>query len=363
MKVTALTTVQVEVPFERPIRTAIHHIAGVNCVLVTLATDAGVTGEAYMFAFGRRRADVLESMAKCLAPVVIGREAGDIAAINQALWADINFLGHKGITIFALSAVDAALWDIAGKAAGKSVAALLGRARDRVPAYASEGLWVSASIDELQQEAKALVAKGFRAVKMRFGKQRVEEDAERATAIREAIGPGIALMADANQGFDANHAIRLGRLIEPLGLTWFEEPVPAYDLAASARVAAALDTPIASGETEYAIPGFADMLAARACDIYMPDLQRAGGITGFLKVAHMCEGQGLAVSPHIFSEQSLQLCGALANATYAEHMPWFAPLFRETMAMDGDGNLLIPDRPGLGFTFDPAAVERFRVKA
>lgn len=361
MKITGLRTAQVEVPFERPIRTAIHHIAGVNCVLVWLDTDAGVTGEAYMFAFGRRRTDVLEAMAKGLAPVVIGRDAADIQAIWQAMWADINFLGHKGITLFALSAIDAALWDIAGKAQGKSVARLLGRMREKVPAYASEGLWVSSSIDELQAEAKGLVAKGFRAVKMRFGKPRFEEDVERAAAVREAIGPGIALMADANQGLTVNHAIRLGRAIERYNLTWFEEPVPAYDLDGHARIAAALDTPIASGETEYAVPGFADMIARRSADILMPDLQRVGGISEFMKVGAMAQAAGIPVSPHIFTEQSLQLCGAIANVNYAEHMPWFVPLFRERMEMDAEGNLLIPDRPGLGFSFDPEAVARYRV--
>ncbi len=136
----------------------------------------------------------------------------------------------------------------------------------------------------------------------------------------------------------------------------------AYDLEGSARVAAEIDTPIASGETEYARYGFADMLERKSADILMPDLQRVGGITEFMKVAHMAEAKDVPISPHIFTEQSLQLCGAIANCISAEHMPWIEPLFNEKMVLEA-GDLLIPDRPGLGFTFDLDAVERHRIKA
>ncbi len=358
MKITGLATRIVEVPFETPIRTAIHHIDRVNAVLCRLETDAGVTGEAYMFAFGRRRMPVLAEMAACLAEPLVGRDPRESEALWADMWADINFLGHKGVTLFALSALDTACWDIRGKDAGLPVHRLIGFARDRVRAYASEGLWASLTIPELQDQAAALVARGFRAVKMRLGKPTVAEDIARARAVREAIGPDIALMADANQGLAVPHAIRLGRALEELGLVWFEEPVPAYDLDGHARIAAALDTPVASGETEYAHPGFRDMLECRAADILMPDLQRVGGYSEFLKVAAMARGQGVPVSPHIFTEHSLALCGAIPNLEWSEHMPWFAPLFaEETELVDGD--LLIPERPGHGFSFDEAAIARY----
>ena len=360
MQVTGLRTERVEVPFATPVRTAIHHIESVSCVLLRLDTDEGHEGQCYMFAFGQRRAKVLEAMAHALAGHVVGRDPDHVQAIWQDMWRDNNFLGHRGVPVFALAAIDAALWDLRGKAAGRAVWRLLGGMRDRVPAYASGGLWVSLTVDELQAEARRFVADGFRAVKMRFGKASVAEDAERCAAVREAIGPDVRLMADANQGFTVNHAIRLGRAIERHDLTWFEEPVQAYDLKGSARVAAELDTPIASGETEYARYGFQDMLDAGAADILMPDLQRVGGISEFMKVAAMAEARDVPVSPHIFTEQSLQLCGAIANVNFAEHMPWFVPLFAERMEM-ADGCLLIPDRPGLGFTFDEEAVARFRV--
>lgn len=361
MHVTQVRTTLVAVPLARPVRTAIHEIGAVHCVLIEAASDAGPVGESYVFAFGVPRARVLEAMVAALAPRLVGRDPHDHGAIWRELWGDINFLGHKGVTVIALSGLESALWDLVGKAAGLSVGRLLGRVRDRVPAYASGGLWLSCSTDELVAEARQFVADGFRAVKMRLGKADPGEDAERVAAVRETIGAGITLMADANQGFSADHAIRLGRLIEPCRLAWFEEPVPAYDLEGSARVAAALDTPVASGETEYTRYGFREMIAKRAADVLMPDLQRAGGVAEFLRIAAMAAAEDIPVSPHIFTEQSLQLCAAIPNCTIAEHMPWFAPLFRERMELV-DGDLLIPDRPGLGFTFDHDAIERYRVR-
>ena len=361
MRVTGIRTVQVRLPLEKPLRTSIHRIDAVDCVLLQAETDAGITGESYVFAFGRRKLDTLEAMIGALEHHLIGRDPHMSQAVWAAIWRDINFLGHKGVPIFALSALDTACWDIVGKAHGLAVHKLLGGVRTRIPAYASGGLWLSLSIDELVTEAKAFVEQGFGAMKMRFGKPRVAEDVERAQAVRAAIGPDIALMADANQGLSVNHAIRLGRAIEELDLAWFEEPVQAYDLEGSARVAAAIDTPIASGETEYTRYGFADMLERKSADILMPDLQRVGGISEFIKVAHLAEAKDVAISPHVFTEQSLQLCGAIANCAYAEHMPWFEPLYNETMEMEA-GELLIPDRPGLGFTFNWDAIERFRVK-
>ena len=169
--------------------------------------------------------------------------------------------------------------------------------------------------------------------------------------VRKAIGPGIRLMADANQGLTRVQAIRLGRALEEFDLTWFEEPLPAWDLEGLARVAAALDTPIASGETEYTRYGFRRMLTLRSADILMPDLQRVGGVSEFMRVGHMAESHDIPVSSHLFPETSLQVLGALSNANFLEYMPWFSELYNETIEFE-DGNAVVPERPGLGFTFD-----------
>ena len=360
MKITQIRTQPIEIPFDKPLGTSIHRITSVAALLVWIDTDEGITGESYLWVIGKHKLPVLMEMVRSLELVVKHRNPLDVAARFDEMWNEINFLGHKGVTIFGIAAIDWACWDIKGKALGVSLGDLLGRKRDKIPAYASGGLWTSMSITELQAEAKSFLSQGFKAMKMRVGLPDIGEDVERVAAVRETIGNDIILMVDANQGLNVTKAIRLGRQLEKYNLAWFEEPVQAYDLAGSAVVANALDTPIASGETEYTRYGFHDMLERKSADILMPDLERVGGVSEWLKVAHMAAAQDIPVSPHIFTEHSLQLCAAVSNVNYAEHMPWFTGLFKEKMELV-DGEIIIPSRPGMSFSFDPDAVERFTV--
>ncbi len=286
-----------------------------------------------------------------LADLVIGRDAGLIAEFGARAWRDINFLGHKGVPVVGISALDGALWDAYGKSIGQPLFRILGGARTQIPAYHSAGLWLSYSEKELVETAEQYISEGFRAMKMRVGPTDPDGDIARVRLVRRTIGPGIRLLVDANQGLSESEAIRLGRRLEEFDLTWFEEPLPAYDLEGVARVAAALDTPIASGETEYTRYGFRQMLTLRSADILMPDLQRVGGVTEFMRVGHMAASYDVPVSSHLFPETSLSLLCALSNANYLEYMPWFSELYRETIEFR-DGSALAPERPGWGFTFD-----------
>lgn len=351
MKVTAVETQPVVIRLDQPIGSALGQIAKFGCILVTVRTDGGITGENLIFTLNDRRTAVLRQMVDELADVAVGQDAGHIAGFWARAWKDINFLGHKGVPVAGISAIDGALWDILGKTAGLPLYRLLGGAQDRVPAYHSGGLWLSRSVDELVEEAHGFVAQGFRAMKMRLGLPDPADDIARVKAVRDAIGPDVKLMADANQGLTEAQAIRLGRRLEPFGLTWFEEPLPAWDLDGLARVAAALDTPIASGETEYTRYGFRRMLELRSADILMPDLQRVGGVSEFMRVGHMAESHDIAVSSHLFPETSVQVLGALSNATFLEYMPWFSRLYNETLEFRG-GSAIVPERPGWGFTFN-----------
>lgn len=357
MKVTRVETTPVVLPLPEPIFSALGEIHSFGCVLVHVHTDAGLVGENLVFTLNNVRTAVLREMIDGLAPLIVGCDPEHTAAFWSRAWTGINFLGHKGVSVVGISAIDGALWDIAGKAMNRPLYRLLGGARDAVPAYHSGGLWLSRSIDELMKEADLYVSQGFRAIKMRLGSATHKQDIERVRAVRAAIGPGIKLMADANQGLTESEAIRLGRMLEEFDLAWFEEPLPAWDLDGVARVAAALDTPIASGETEYTRYGFRRMLELRSADVLMPDLQRVGGVTEFVRVAHMAAAYDVPVSSHLFSEMSLQVLGGLSNATYLEYMPWFAPLYNEELKFR-DGKALVPERPGWGFTFNANYVKK-----
>ena len=351
MKVTRIETRPVVVRLPKPIGSALGNISCFGCILVFVHCDNGIVGENLIFTLNNRRTKVLRAMVDELAELLIGRDAGLIADFGSRAWRDINFLGHKGVPVAGISALDGALWDAYGKSIGQPLFRILGGARTEIPAYHSGGLWLSYSEKELAEEAERFIADGFRAIKMRLGMPDPTIDIARVRFVRETIGPGIRLMADANQGLSESQAIRLGRRLEEFDLTWFEEPLPAWDLEGLARVAAALDTPIASGETDYTRYAFRQMLTLRSADILMPDLQRVGGVTEFMRVGHMAESYDIPVSSHLFPETSLQLLCALSNANFLEYMPWFSELYRETIDFR-DGNAVVPERPGWGFTFD-----------
>ena len=357
MKVARVQTRQVTVTLDKPIGSALGEIRSFGCVLVFVHDDGGGVGENLVFTLNDRRTGVLRQMVDELADVLVGHDAGHIAAFWSRAWKDTNFLGQKGLPIMGISALDGALWDLLGKTAGLPLYRLLGGARQRVMAYHSGGLWLSRTEKELVEEAEAFVDAGFKAVKMRLGSADPAVDVARVRAVRKAIGPGIRLMADANQGLSESQAIRLGRALEAFDLTWFEEPLPAWDVEGLARVAAALDTPIASGETEYTRYGFRRMLELRTADILMPDLQRVGGVSEFMRVGHMAESFDIPVSSHLCPETSIQLLGAHSNASYLEYMPWFSVLYREKLEFE-DGDALVPERPGFGFTFDTDYIDR-----
>ena len=351
MKVTRVETRCVTVKLDKPIGSALGQLHSFGCILVFVHCDSGIVGENLIFTLNARRTRVLQSMVEEMADLVIGRDAGHIAGFWARAWRDINFLGHKGVPVVGISALDGALWDALGKMSNLPIYRILGGAQDRVPVYHSGGLWLSSSDKELVAEAERFAAAGFRAMKMRLGSLEPATDIARVRAVRTAIGPKIKLMADANQGLTESQAIRLGRALEEFDLTWFEEPLPAWDLDGLARVAAALDTPIASGETEYTRYGFRRMLELRSADILMPDLQRVGGVSEFIRVGHMAESYDIPVSSHLFPEASLQVLGALANTIYLEYMPWFSKLYNETIKF-AEGQAIVPERPGWGFTFN-----------
>ena len=360
MKITRFKTTLVDVPLEKPIATAIHQLKSVGYVLLELETDQGLVGESCVLTLNAARLKALHEMLLGFAHQVEGRDPYFVAEIWQDIWNEMNSIGHKGFSIAALTAIDVACWDLLGKAAGLPLHKVFGACREQVKTYASGGLWISQSIDSLLNVAAELIAAGFRSMKIRLGKLTASEDVERVRALRDAVGPEIELFADANQSLTVKQAIRLGRELEQFNLGWFEEPVIYHNHRGCAEVRAALDTPIAAGDTEYTRYGMRDILEAGAVDVLMPDLQRIGGLSEMRRVTALASSYEIPVSTHIFTEYSLCIAGSEANCISVEHMPWNAALFNESMELK-DGMIVLPERPGTGFSFDKTAIKRFHV--
>lgn len=358
MKITALRTVPLQVPYVCEIGAPFSRHARLGAIAVLLETDEGLRGEGVLTALDARHVSVLDAMVRCLAPLVIGRDPTSAPAFLAAAMQAGRHLGPTGVSLMGIGAVDAALLDLRAKAISLPVHRLLGAVRERMPAYYSGALWIDVGLDELQRTAQRIVEKGFRAMKLRVGPGTLASQIERVRVIREAVGPGITLMVDVNQRLDENGAIRLGRALEEHGIEWLEEPVPAWDHAAEARIAAVLDVPVASGESAFGYAECVHMIEARCCDVLMPDLQRVGGPTEFLRIAARAQAAGMPVSGHTFPEMTLALMAALPGAKTLEVMPWTAPLYRERIEA-AEGMVEAPERPGWGYALDDEALVRF----
>jgi L-alanine-DL-glutamate epimerase-like enolase superfamily enzyme len=361
MKITHVTTRILSTPADNPLVVGLPAPTDTReFVTLELGTDQGLVGIGLTF-FGGAITRALRSAVDDLARLTIGDDPTQVEAIAAKLRRAAGHAGPGGVFTLALSAVDVACWDLTGKAVGQSVCALLGGLRDRVPTYASGALMRPHPIDYLAKAAPRLRDMGFRQMKMQCGSEpSAAASVERVRVVREAVGPDVDLMCDINQLWSVNHAIDVGRRIEPYRLFWLEDPIAHDDYTGLAHVADALTTPIAAGEYHYGIVPFRHMLEARSIDIAMIDLVRVGGITQWVKVAGMAEAFNVPVVSHLVPEIHVQLMAAIPNGLTVEYMPWTIALFEETPSIDR-GHIVVPKKPGLGLSFDAAAIQRFQV--
>jgi L-alanine-DL-glutamate epimerase-like enolase superfamily enzyme len=287
--------------------------------------------------------------AKEVAENLLGEDPSDIGKLyDKLLWAGAS-VGRSGVATQALAAIDIALWDLKARRADLPLAKLLGAHRDSVRTYNTTGGFLHVPIEEVKARASQSLADGIGGIKIKVGQPDLKEDLRRLAAVREHLGDDVPLMVDANQQWDRPTALRFGRAVEDLGLVWIEEPLDAYDAEGHAQLAAALDTPIATGEMLSSVAEHVRLIDARAADVIQPDAPRIGGITPFLRLATLADHAGLQLAPHFAMEIHLHLAAAYPREPWVEHFEWLNPLFNERLETVG-GRMVVPDRPGLGFT-------------
>ncbi|MFI7128743.1 mandelate racemase/muconate lactonizing enzyme family protein [Nonomuraea sp. NPDC050153] len=329
-------------------------------VLVTVHTSDGLSGTGYSYTIGTGGRAVLSLITDHLVPALVGRDARPVEALWRHMLDQTRATTVGAITSLAFAAVDTALWDLRGRRTGESLWRMAGGAHERLPVYDTEGGWLHLPVEDLVDGAKRAATAGLCGVKIKVGRPSLAEDAERLAAVREAVGPGFEVMVDANQAFTSAEAIRRARTYEPLGIAWFEEPLPADDLHGHRRLAAATSVPVAVGESLYSVQRFGDYLAAGAVGIVQVDVARIGGITPWLKVAHAAEAFNVAVSPHFLMELHVSLAAAVPNGMYVEHIPQLRAITRSSLMIE-DGQVTPPDVPGIGIDWDPDALDDHRV--
>jgi L-alanine-DL-glutamate epimerase-like enolase superfamily enzyme len=387
MKIAAIRTIALSCKVDPPYASAAGVQGRRGALLVEVETDDGIVGIGEAGLGGGVTATVIE---KDLTPLLIGEDPLLIEGLWQKMFARTRQYGRRGLVMQAMSGIDIALWDIAGKVAKMPVYRLLGACRDRVEAYASGGFYQEGKgIDGIAGEAEGYRARGFRGMKMKIGRNPStqthlrelvgnarfcevdpSEDLARVAAVRQALGPKAKLMVDVNCAWSPAMAIEMGRAMEPHNLYWIEEPVATDDIDGSAEVARALATPIAGYETEVGLYGFRQLIDRGAVDIVQFDLAWSGGFSEGRRIAAYAQAHHRMVAPHAFAGAvllvaSLHLAAAIPNGLVLE---WDQnpngvreELLKEPLRLEADGAVKVPERPGLGIELDPAAVERYRV--
>lgn len=292
--------------------------------------------------------------AKEIADNLLGEDPNDIARLWEKLvWAGAS-VGRSGLATQAIAAFDTALWDLKARRAKLPLAKLLGAQRDAVPCYNTSGGYLSSPLSEVLANVEKSLERGIGGIKIKVGQPDPAIDHERVKAVHKLIDGRVPMMIDANQQWDRVTAQRFGRLVEPLNLTWIEEPLDAYDAEGHAQLAAMLDTPIATGEMLTSVAEHWELIRQRSVDFIQPDAPRVGGITPMLKILALAEHARIRLAPHFAMEIHLHLAAAYPHGPWVEHFEWLEPLFNERLAIR-DGQMQLPDRPGLGFSLSEQA--------
>jgi len=333
-------------------------IAHFELVTARLRDADGAEGVGYTYTVGAG-ARAIRALLEELAPLLVGQDAEGIEALWQRMWWGCHYVGRGGLAAFAIAAADIALWDLRARRARLPLWKILGGHRPRVKAYAG-GIDLQFTLDRLLRQTDDNLGRGFRAIKMKVGRARLPEDVERVRAMREHLGPDVPLMVDANMRWTADEAIRAARALAAHDVFWVEEPTIPDDVPGHVRVVREGGLPVAAGENLRTIHEFKRLIDAGGVTFPEPDVSNVGGVTPWLKVAHVAEAHNLPVTSHGVHDLHVHLLAAVPNASYLEvHGFGLERFIAEPLAIR-DGLATAPDRPGHGVEFDWKGLEPLR---
>lgn len=347
----------VDLPPPVPRSDAIQSFVTQETPIVRIRCADGSEGTGYSYTIGTGGSSVIALLRDHLAPRLIGRDPSEV----ERLWRELLFTTHAtsvgAVTSLALAAIDTALWDWRCRRDGQPLWRAAGGAQRDIPVYTTEGGWLHLSPDQLVEEALAAKEAGLRGAKIKVGKPSLADDIARLAAVRGAVGTRFEIMVDANQCFTLGEALRRAPHYAALQIGWLEEPLPADDLAGHVRLASTATLPIAVGESLYSPGQFGDYVRAGACQIVQVDVARVGGITPWLKVAHLAETCNLAVAPHFLMELHVSLTTAVPNGAWLEYIPQLDAIATSRVRIE-QGRAVPPEAPGLGIAWDWPEIER-----
>lgn len=339
---------------KRPVVARIVTISEWPIILIDLMTEEGIVGRSYLEPYIVKSMRYLVPALHDFGEMLTGRRVAPLE-IFEAARKSLHFVGYEGLSMIAASGLDMAAWDALAKAANKPLCVLLGGTVGAVRSYNSNGLWlkepaaVAAEALELRDEG------GFSALKLRLGRSDPRDDLATLDAVRKAVGDGMHLMVDYNQGLNLAEAIERCHMIDDCGLDWIEEPVVYDNLDGHARLAAELKTPIQIGENFYGPREMYKAIQNKACDLVMPDFMRIGGVTGWMRAAAIAGAAGVPISTHLYPEVAAHVMRATETAHWLEWQDWADPILQHPYEIK-DGMLQIPDLPGVGLEWDEKAV-------
>ena len=348
------------IPLPRVLTDSTHgEMRAFELVTVRIRDEEGAEGVGYTFTVGRNGAAVHAVLDWEIPEIVAGSDADLIEALWHKVWWALHYGGRGGPTVLALSAFDMALWDLKAKRANSPLWKLLGGFDPDVPVYAG-GIDLDLPLDALLRQTDDNLAKGFRAIKMKVGRADLHEDAERVRAMREHLGAGFPLMADANMKWSVDEAIRAARAFAPFDLTWLEEPTIPDDPAGHARIVREGGVPVAAGENLRTLWEFRTYIATGAVTYPEPDVTNCGGVTPFMKIARLAEAFNLPVTSHGAHDVTVHLLAACPNRSYLEAHGFGLERYIAEPLLIQEGKARAPERPGHGVVFDWAGLERLR---